>query len=181
MNSRDVLPSSPYSFDVYRGRSVCMSWDMPHPLSGVDVLVHGSRQFSTGALPTVIAATWWALIDVKHKLNELLIRRVHVPFYALSFGFVFGPTLLPPPYTVSLRSVQQLKYPILRIWNTYDSPSGNPASLAISARSMAAPGSFSDGFRTNVFPTDTARGNIHSGIIAGKLNGHIPGESGSSR
>lgn len=39
---------------------------------------------------------------------------------------------------------------------------------------MAAPGHFSDGFMTNVFPAVTARGNIHKGIIAGKLNGHIP-------
>ena len=71
------------------------------------------------------------------------------------------------------------------------SPSGNPASLAMEASSIAAPGHFSDGFMTNVLPAATARGNIHSGIIAGKLNGQIPaaaagggvgdGESGGIR
>lgn len=39
---------------------------------------------------------------------------------------------------------------------------------------MAAPGHFSDGFITNVFPAAIASGNIHNGIIAGKLKGHIP-------
>ena len=37
-----------------------------------------------------------------------------------------------------------------------------------------ATGSFSDGFRTNVLPHASATGNIHSGTIAGKLNGVMP-------
>ena len=35
-------------------------------------------------------------------------------------------------------------------------------------------GSCSEGFSTKVFPHAIARGNIHSGIIAGKLNGVMP-------
>ena len=35
-------------------------------------------------------------------------------------------------------------------------------------------GSFSDGFRTNVFPHANAGAHIHIGTIAGKLNGVIP-------
>ena len=35
---------------------------------------------------------------------------------------------------------------------------------------MAAPGSRSEGFKTKVLPVTMARGNIHRGIIAGKLN-----------
>ena len=38
----------------------------------------------------------------------------------------------------------------------------------------AAPGSFSEGFSTKVLPAVTATGNIHKGIMAGKLNGQIP-------
>ena len=37
-----------------------------------------------------------------------------------------------------------------------------------------APGSFSEGFSTNVLPQAIAIGNIHSGTIAGKLNGVMP-------
>ena len=37
-----------------------------------------------------------------------------------------------------------------------------------------AKGSFSDGLRIKEFPAANASGNIHKGIIAGKLNGVIP-------
>ena len=37
-----------------------------------------------------------------------------------------------------------------------------------------ADGSFSDGFRMNVFPHAIAGAHIHMGTIAGKLNGVIP-------
>ena len=40
-------------------------------------------------------------------------------------------------------------------------------------RTMQAPGVFSLGFITNVLPAVHATGNIHSGIIAGKLNGAL--------
>jgi hypothetical protein len=39
---------------------------------------------------------------------------------------------------------------------------------------MDAPGSFSEGLRRKVLPQVTDRGNIHSGIMAGKLNGVMP-------
>ncbi len=51
---------------------------------------------------------------------------------------------------------------------------GKPACWARSASMTATPGSFSDGFSTNVLPAVTATGNIHRGIMAGKLNGQIP-------
>mmetsp|Transcript_28350 Transcript_28350/g.92588 ORF Transcript_28350/g.92588 Transcript_28350/m.92588 type:complete len:315 (-) Transcript_28350:127-1071(-) len=57
---------------------------------------------------------------------------------------------------------------------TFSTPGGKPASSAISASIIAAPGSRSDGFSTCVFPHVTAIGNIHNGIIAGKLNGQMP-------
>ena len=53
-------------------------------------------------------------------------------------------------------------------------PSGKPASRKSSARRCAPSGVRSEGFRTKVFPATTASGNIHSGIITGKLNGGIP-------
>ena len=37
-----------------------------------------------------------------------------------------------------------------------------------------ADGSFSDGFRTNVFPHAIAGAHIHMGTIAGKLKGVMP-------
>ena len=51
---------------------------------------------------------------------------------------------------------------------------GSPASAAKSASIVEAPGSFSEGFKTNVLPAAMARGNIHRGTIAGKLNGQMP-------
>ena len=44
---------------------------------------------------------------------------------------------------------------------------------------MAAPGSFSLGLSTKVLPAAIATGNIHSGIMAGKLNGVIPAQTPS--
>ena len=38
-------------------------------------------------------------------------------------------------------------------------------------------GSCSEGFSTNVLPVTMAIGNIHSGIIAGKLNGVMPAQT----
>ena len=57
---------------------------------------------------------------------------------------------------------------------TLSTPGGRPASAASWASNTEADGSRSDGLRTNVFPQAIAIGNIHSGTIAGKLNGVIP-------
>ena len=57
---------------------------------------------------------------------------------------------------------------------TLNTPAGRPASAQRCASSNDADGSFSDGFRTNVFPQAIAIGNIHIGTIAGKLNGVMP-------
>lgn len=48
------------------------------------------------------------------------------------------------------------------------------ASEASSASRLAAEGSFSLGFSTNVLPQAMASGNIHIGTMAGKLNGVMP-------
>ena len=50
----------------------------------------------------------------------------------------------------------------------------SPASLHISMNIIVAPGSRSDGFISITFPVTSAIGNIHNGIIAGKLKGVIP-------
>jgi len=42
-----------------------------------------------------------------------------------------------------------------------------------------APGTLSDGFNTNVLPQVIASGNIHNGIIAGKLNAETPAQTPS--
>ena len=59
-------------------------------------------------------------------------------------------------------------------FTTFSTPSGSPASFASSASLSGQDGSFSEGFRTKVFPQAMAIGNIHIGTIAGKLNGVIP-------
>jgi len=50
-------------------------------------------------------------------------------------------------------------------------PSGTPASLASSASRRLAPGTFSEGLRTNVLPHAIAVDSIQRGTIAGKLKG----------
>ena len=57
---------------------------------------------------------------------------------------------------------------------TLNTPSGKPASMSNSANLIEQVGSFSDGFKINVFPEAIATGNIHIGTIAGKLKGVIP-------
>ena len=57
---------------------------------------------------------------------------------------------------------------------TLNTPSGRPASFSSAARISAVDGSRSDGFRTNALPQTSAIGNIHSGTMAGKLNGVMP-------
>src|SRR5215207_5611244 len=55
-----------------------------------------------------------------------------------------------------------------------NTPAGNPASFNNFPSRTADSGTFSEGFKINVFPQAIATGNIHSGTIAGKLNGVIP-------
>src|SRR6478752_2219272 len=59
-------------------------------------------------------------------------------------------------------------------WTTENTPSGRPARFHNSARNSEAEGSFSLGLRTNVLPHAMALAHIHSGTMAGKLNGVIP-------
>ncbi len=58
-----------------------------------------------------------------------------------------------------------------------------PASSASSTRRMVTIGSCSEGLSTKVLPVAIAMGNIHSGIMAGKLKGVMPAHtpSGCSR
>ena len=51
---------------------------------------------------------------------------------------------------------------------------GAPACMNNSASLFAVMGSCSEGFKIKVLPHAIAMGNIHKGIIAGKLNGVIP-------
>jgi hypothetical protein len=64
-------------------------------------------------------------------------------------------------------------------WITLKTPSGRPASLYSPARRRANDGSFSEGLRMKVLPQAIAMGDIHKGIIAGKLNGVMPAQTPS--
>ncbi len=57
---------------------------------------------------------------------------------------------------------------------TLNTPFGRPACASHSASSSEAEGSRSDGLSTKQLPQAMAIGNIHSGTIAGKLNGVMP-------
>jgi len=57
---------------------------------------------------------------------------------------------------------------------TFSTPGGRPASAIRSATRIAADGSFSLGLRMKLLPQAMAIGNIHSGTMAGKLNGVMP-------
>lgn len=61
----------------------------------------------------------------------------------------------------------------------FTTPLGNPISLRSYARIVEAPATFSDGFIIYVLPHTTDNGNIHNGIITGKLNGAIPAHTPS--
>ena len=94
---------------------------------------------------------------------------------------------VPPRYTASATGVEPTKLtasipgcariastvarPPCTTWNT---PAGSPASASSSARIRLAEGSFSEGLRIKQFPVASATGIIHSGTIAGKLNGVMP-------
>ena len=59
-------------------------------------------------------------------------------------------------------------------WTTLSTPGGKPASPNSSAMNSGADGSRSEGLSTNALPHTTALGTIHSGTMAGKLNGVMP-------
>ena len=54
-------------------------------------------------------------------------------------------------------------------WTMLSTPGGTPACSASSASSIGVIGSCSEGLSTKVLPQTMAIGNIHSGIIAGKV------------
>src|SRR5437867_984672 len=62
-------------------------------------------------------------------------------------------------------------------WTTFITPSGSPACLSNSAILTDAEGSFSEGFRTKLFPHAIDTGNIHNGTITGKLKGVMPAQT----
>ena len=64
------------------------------------------------------------------------------------------------------RSASTVSRPPCTMLNT---PSGSPASAKSSPSRIAVSGVRSDGLSTNVLPQTTASGNIHMGIMPGKL------------
>jgi hypothetical protein len=89
------------------------------------------------------------------------------------------PTRVEPTNEIALMSgcVQSRSTTSLPPCTTLSTPFGTPASIASSTSSIVDSGSCSDGFSTNVLPHTIAIGNIHSGIIAGKLNGVMPAQT----
>src|SRR5438105_9576042 len=89
---------------------------------------------------------------------------------------MYSPALFPPTNDTALISgcvhmFVTVSDPPCTIFKT---PSGTPDSFNKSTRMLVAPATFSEGFKTYVFPRVIANGNIHKGTMAGKLNGAIP-------
>lgn len=59
-------------------------------------------------------------------------------------------------------------------YTTFTTPSGTPDYFKRSIKTSVVPATFSEGFKTYVFPNVIESGYIQSGIIAGKLNGQTP-------
>lgn len=66
-------------------------------------------------------------------------------------------------------------------WMMLSVPSGAPASWSNLARSMVHPGTRSEGFIRYVLPHTIPIGNIHRGIMAGKLKGAMPAHTPMGR
>src|SRR5277367_3382882 len=59
-------------------------------------------------------------------------------------------------------------------WIKFRTPAGRPACTSNSMMRVGVSGTFSEGFKTNVFPQAIAKGYIHIGTMEGKLKGVIP-------
>ncbi|VWC49645.1 hypothetical protein BLA6863_07740 [Burkholderia lata] len=90
--------------------------------------------------------------------------------------YTWVPTRVEPTNEIALMSgcVQRRSTTVLPPCTTFSTPCGTPASIASSTSCIVDSGSCSDGFSTNVLPHTIAIGNIHSGIMPGKLNGVMP-------
>jgi hypothetical protein len=88
----------------------------------------------------------------------------------------YSPALLPPTNEIALICLSRHIYFVVSNppFTTLTTPLGSPTSFSNLHKIVVAPGTLSDGFNTYVFPRVIAIGNIHIGIIAGKLNGAIP-------
>mmetsp|Transcript_108656 Transcript_108656/g.233957 ORF Transcript_108656/g.233957 Transcript_108656/m.233957 type:complete len:230 (+) Transcript_108656:565-1254(+) len=89
---------------------------------------------------------------------------------------MYSPAALPPTKEMALIfGASQMKLTVsCAPWTTCSTPSGRPDSCKSLASIMVAPGSRSDGLMIIEFPHTVAKENIHIGIMAGKLKGHIP-------
>ena len=84
------------------------------------------------------------------------------------------PTRVEPTNEIALMSgcVQRRSTTVLPPCTTFSTRHAGP--IASSTSCIVDSGSCSDGFSTNVLPHTIAIGNIHSGIMPGKLNGVMP-------
>src|SRR5260370_40994176 len=75
------------------------------------------------------------------------------------------------------RSVSSGSTASLSPFTTFSTPGGAPASSISSASRKGQDGSFSDGLRMEGLQQAIAIGSIHTGTIAGKLKGVVPGDA----
>jgi hypothetical protein len=66
-------------------------------------------------------------------------------------------------------------------WTMFTTPSGRPASISSSTIRCDDSGVRSEGLSTYVLPAPMAIGMVHSGIIAGKLNGTMAATTPSGK
>eukprot|EP00760_Papus_ankaliazontas_P005651 PhM_4_TR12695/c0_g1_i1/m.105198 len=91
-------------------------------------------------------------------------------------SWMYSPAALPPTKEMArMGLLLQMKSTVgTPPCTTLRTPLGTPACSASLTSSMTVCGTFSEGFSTIVLPHASAMGNIHSGIMAGKLKGQMP-------
>src|SRR6202051_1630857 len=79
------------------------------------------------------------------------------------------------PTAFTRGSVSKVSTAALSPLTTLSTPGGNPAFRNSSAMRIGTDGSRSNGFRMKALPQAIAGAHFHSGIMAGKMNGGVPG------
>mmetsp|Transcript_103361 Transcript_103361/g.269858 ORF Transcript_103361/g.269858 Transcript_103361/m.269858 type:complete len:200 (+) Transcript_103361:675-1274(+) len=138
------------------------------------------------AAPQLAPTSWFTTLSGSASGSTtawFLAPRLHcalLPFLPARW-WMWAPAALPPTKeTARMCSLSQRKFTVsCAPCTTLRTPGGRPLSVASSASIMAVRGTRSEGLSRNVLPAVHAGGNIHKGIMAGKLKGATPAHTPS--
>ena len=111
--------------------------------------------------------------------HHRVVLRAHHRLHALAVftarRYTCVPTAVEPTNEIASPALRaQRVHDVLAAMHDIQHALRHTGLMASSTSCIVDSGSCSDGFSTNVLPQTIAIGNIHSGIIAGKLNGVMP-------